>query len=157
LNQPPIKINIYINYNQIARSIISTMAKTQRRRKMSCRRNKSRSLKGGTKASSKSHVASADSLAVIRRVGESSADHMKRVLARVSEIAKSAVPNGIAKVQKTLNEEERALIAMQRKINARDAEKSASYARPKHGDSSHAAHLRAAYAAAAARGTGNPQ
>ena len=135
------------------------MAKTQRRRKMSRRSNKSRSLKGGTKASSKSHIAAAaapaSSLAIIRRAGESSADHMKRVLAQVSAIAKSAVPNGIAKrVKKSLTNDENALIAMQRKINARNAEvRSAAHSRS-HGDSSHAAYMRAAYAA---RGNGNPQ
>ena len=132
------------------------MAKTQRRRKMGCRRNKSRSLKGGTKASSKSHIAAAaapaSSLAIIRRAGESSADHMKRVLARVSEIAKSAVPNGIAKrVEKSLTQEEKDLIAMQRKINARAEEgRSAAYARPHaSGTAEHAAYSRAA---ASARG-----
>ena len=136
------------------------MAKTQRRRKMGCRRNKSRSLKGGTKASSKSHIAAAaaprESLAIIRRAGESSADHMKRVLDRVSEIAKSAVPNGIAKrVEKSLTEEEKDLIAMQRKINARaEEDRSAAHARPKHVNSAYAAYLRAAYAA---RGNAKPQ
>jgi hypothetical protein len=135
------------------------MAKTQRRRKMSrCRRNKSRSLKGGTKASSKSHIAAAaapaSSLAIIRRAGESSADHLARVLARVSEIAKSAVPAVAKRVKKSLTEEEKDLIAMQRKINARNAEvRSAAHSRS-HGDSSHAAYMRAAYAA---RGNGNPQ
>jgi hypothetical protein len=128
------------------------MAKTQRR--LNRRRNKSRSLKGGTKASSKSHIASAaapaSSLAVIKRTGESSAAHLARVLAQVSAIAKSAAPNGITKVQKTLTEGEKAIIAMQRKINARAEEfASAAHARPKHSNSSHAAYIRAA---AAARG-----
>jgi Ni,Fe-hydrogenase III large subunit len=135
------------------------MAKTQRRRKMSrCRRNKSRSLKGGTKASSKSHIAAAaapaSSLAIKKLPGESSADHLARVLARVSEIAKSAVPAVAKRVKKSLTEEEKDLIAMQRKINARNAEvRSAAHSRS-HGDSSHAAYMRAAYAA---RGNGNPQ
>jgi len=135
------------------------MAKTQRRRKMSCRRNKSRSLKGGTKASSKSHIAAAaaapaSSLAVKKLDRESSADHMKRVLDRVSEIAKSGVPLVAKRVAKSLTNDETALIAMQRKINARNAEvRSAAHSRS-HGDSSHAAYLRAAYAA---RGNGNPQ
>ena len=134
------------------------MAKTQRRRKMSCRRNKSRRLKGGTKASSKSHIAAAaapaSSLAVKKLDGESSADHMKRVLDRVSEIAKSGVPLVAKRVAKSLTNDETALIAMQRKINARNAEvRSAAHSRS-HGDSSHAAYLRAAYAA---RGNGNPQ
>jgi hypothetical protein len=135
------------------------MAKTQRRRKMSrCRRNKSRSLKGGTKASSKSHIAAAaapaSSLAIKKLPGESSADHLARVLARVSEIAKSAVPAVAKRVKKSLTNDENALIAMQRKINARNAEvRSAAHSRS-HGDSSHAAYMRAAYAA---RGNGNPQ
>ena len=134
------------------------MAKTQRRRKMGCRRNKSRSLKGGTKASSKSHIAAAaapaSSLAIKKLPGESSADHLARVLARVSEIAKSAVPAVAKRVKKSLTNDENALIAMQRKINARNAEvRSAAHSRS-HGDSSHAAYMRAAYAA---RGNGNPQ
>jgi Ni,Fe-hydrogenase III large subunit len=134
------------------------MAKTQRRRKMGCRRNKSRSLKGGAKASSKSHIAAAaapaSSLAIKKLPGESSADHLARVLARVSEIAKSAVPAVAKRVKKSLTNDENALIAMQRKINARNAEvRSAAHSRS-HGDSSHAAYMRAAYAA---RGNGNPQ
>ena len=134
------------------------MAKTQRRRKMGCRRNKSRSLKGGTKASSKSHIAAAaapaSSLAIKKLPGESSADHLARVLARVSEIAKSAVPAVAKRVKKSLTNDENALIAMPRKINARNAEvRSAAHSRS-HGDSSHAAYMRAAYAA---RGNGNPQ
>ena len=135
------------------------MAKTQRRRKMSRRSNKSRSLKGGTKASSKSHIAAAaapaSSLAIKKLPGESSADHLARVLARVSEIAKSAVPAVAKRVKKSLTNDENALIAMQRKINARaEEDRSAAHARPKHVNSAYAAYLRAA---ASARGNPHPQ
>ena len=138
------------------------MAKTQRRRKMSRRRNKSRSLKGGmhksTAASSKSHIAAASapasSLAVIKRDGETNRDFLERLKKQVAYIASLKKPE-VANPVKTLTPHEMALIKMQQKINARNAEvRSASRARPKHGDSSYAEYSRAA---AAARGTGNPQ
>ena len=95
----------------------------------------------------------ASSLAIKKLPGESSADQLARVLARVSEIAKSAVPAVAKRVKKSLTNDEKALIAMQQKINARNAEfKSAAHSRSTHGNSSHAAYVRAA---AAARG--NPQ
>jgi hypothetical protein len=134
------------------------MAKTQRRRKMSRRRNKSRSLKGGTKASSKSHIAAAapaSSLAIHKRPDESPTDFLERLKKQIAYIASLKKPAGVKKPEKTLTPHEMALIKMQQKINARNAEvRSASRARPKHGDSSYAEYSRAA---AAARGTGNPQ
>lgn len=130
------------------------MAKTQRRRKMSRRSNKSRSLKGGTKASSKSHIAAAaaprESLGIRMRPGESSSDFLERLKKQVTYIASLKEPAVVKKV-KPLTEEKKAIIAFQRTINARNAEdRSAAHARPHaSGTAEHAAYSRAA---ASARG-----
>jgi len=136
--------------------------KTQRRRKMSRRSNKSRSSKGGmhksATASSKSHIAAAAaapaSLAIQRRPDESTAEYMERVKKQVTHIASLKKPAGVKKPEKTLTEEEKAMIAMKRKIDAMNAElRSAAHAQPHaSGTPQHAAYLRAA---ASARG--NPQ
>ena len=134
------------------------MAKTQRRRKMSCRRNKSRSLKGGTKASSKSHIAAAaaaprESLAIKKLPDESPRDFLERLKKQVTYIASLKKPE-VANPVKTLTPHEMAIIAQKRKVYARNEEvRSAVHSRP-HASSTaqHAAHLRAA---ASARG--NPQ
>jgi hypothetical protein len=132
------------------------MAKTQRRRKMSCRRNKSRSLKGGTK-SSKSHIAAAapaSSLAIHKRPDESPTDFLERLKKQIAYIASLKKPTGVKKPEKTLTEEEKAMILQQRKVYARNAEvRSAEYSQPRaSATAQHAAFLRAA---ASARG--NPQ
>jgi hypothetical protein len=137
------------------------MAKTQCRRKMSRRsRNKSRSLKGGTKASSKSHIAAAaapaSSLAIHKRPDESATDFLERLKKQVAYIASLKKPAGVKKPEKTLTEEEKAMILQQRKVAARNEEfRSAAHSRPHaSGTAQHAAYLRAA---ASARGNPHPQ
>ena len=131
------------------------MAKTQRRRIMSRRSNKSRSLKGGTKASSKSHIA-ASSLAIHKRPDESATDFLERLKKQVAYIASLKKPAGVKKPEKTLTEEEKAMILQQRKVAARNEEfRSAAHSRPHaSGTAQHAAYLRAA---ASARGNPHPQ